>query len=89
MCGVLDVLTNRCIMINCKEDTKDTFDRLKPEGMNHDEFVAELLETYEHADEPVRIDSDKIADEIKESVASEVELSAFRGVTEAIEQHNE
>jgi len=71
--------------ISCKDNTKAEFDRLKPEDYSHDEFVEELLETYENADEPVTIDTEEIAQNIKESVASEVELAAYRGTQEALE----
>jgi len=71
--------------ISCKEDTKAKFDRLQPDEYTQDEFVAELLETYENADEPGRIDTEAITEEIAHSVASEIELSAYKGVTEAIE----
>jgi len=72
--------------VNCKEDTKAEFDRLKPDAMTNDEFVATLLETYENADESVTIDTEAITENISESVASKIELAAYRGVTEAIEQ---
>jgi len=72
-------------MINCKDDTKDEFDRLKPEDSTNDEFVQDLLEAYEYADEPVRIDTEAITENISESVASKIELAAYKGVTEAIE----
>jgi len=71
--------------INCKPDTKDEYDRLKPEDSTNDEFVATLLETYANADETVTIDTEEITENISQSVASKIELAAFKGVTEAIE----
>jgi len=71
--------------INCKSDTKDEYNRLKPDEYTNDEFVQELLETYANADESVTIDVDAIVEEITHTVASEVELSAYRGCSEALE----
>jgi len=73
-------------MVNLKEGTKAKFDRLQPDEYTQDEFVAELLETYENADEPVRIDTEAITEEIATSVASKIELAAYRGTEDAIEQ---
>jgi len=73
-------------MVNLKPDTKSKFDELQPDDLTQDEFIAELLETYENADEPVDIDTDEIVEEISHKTASKVELAAYRGVSEALEQ---
>lgn len=75
--------------INVSEGDKELFTHLKPAEKTHKEFFTEVIDTYQHADETVTIDTDAIVDRVSKEVASEVELSAYRGVTEAIEQANE
>lgn len=74
--------------INCDADTKEQFDKLQPDDMTQSEFMAELIEAKKRDDGQV-VNPEKIADEIVEKVthrtASEVELSAFRGVKEALD----
>lgn len=64
---------------------KDRFDELKPSEKTQKEFFAEVLATFENADETITLDTERLTDRLKESVASEVELAAYRGVMEAIE----
>ncbi|AFH21569.1 hypothetical protein OSG_eHP4_00135 [environmental Halophage eHP-4] len=71
--------------INVSDADKDRFDELKPSDSTQAEFFSEILQTYEHADETITLDTERLTDRIKESVASEVELAAYRGTTEAIE----
>jgi hypothetical protein len=71
--------------INVSDSDKDRFDELKPSNKTQKEFFSEILQTYEHADETITLDTERLTDRIKESVASEVELAAYRGTTEAIE----
>lgn len=71
--------------INVSDSDKDRFDELKPSNKTQKEFFAEVLATYENADETVTLDTERLTERIKESVASEVELAAYRGTTEAIE----
>jgi len=71
--------------INVSDSDKDRFDELKPSEKTQKEFFAEVLSTFENADETITLDTERLKDRIKESVASEVELAAYRGVTEAIE----
>ena len=71
--------------INVSQDDKDRFDELKPSDSTQAEFFSEILQTYEHADETITLDTERLTERIKESVASEVELAAYRGTTEAIE----
>jgi len=71
--------------INVSDADKDRFDELKPPEKTQKEFFAEVMATFENADETVTLDTERLADRIKESVASEIELAAYRGTTEAIE----
>jgi len=71
--------------INVSDSDKDRFDELKPSNKTQKEFFAEVLATFENADETITLDTERLTDRIKESVASEVELAAYRGTTEAIE----
>ncbi|AFH21749.1 hypothetical protein OSG_eHP8_00155 [environmental Halophage eHP-8] len=71
--------------INVSQDDKDRFDELKPSEKTQKEFFAEVMATFENADETITLDTERLTDRIKESVASEVELAAYRGTTEAIE----
>jgi len=71
--------------INVTDADKARFDELKPSEKTQKEFFAEVLATFENADETITLDTERLTDRIKESVASEVELAAYRGVTEAIE----
>jgi len=71
--------------ISVSESDKERFVELKPDEQTHKEFFAEVLRTYENADETVEIDTDAIRADVVESVASQVELAAYKGVTEAIE----
>jgi len=64
---------------------KARFDELKPSDSTQAEFFSEIMATYEHADETITLDTERLTERIKESVASEVELAAYRGTTEAIE----
>jgi len=71
------------------QDDKARFDELKPSEKTQKEFFSEVIATYENADETITLDTERLTERIKESVAAEVELSAYRGVTEAIEQAND
>ena len=75
--------------INTTQQDKERFVELKPSEKTHKEFFAEVLATYENAEETVSLDTERLTEQIKQSVAAEVELSAYRGVTEAIEEANE
>jgi len=72
--------------VGCSSSDKERFDELQPESMTQKEFVSELLDVYEHRDDKVVIDTDEIIEELRHGVASEIELSAYRGVKEAIEE---
>jgi len=74
--------------VSVSEEDKKRFVELKPSEKTHKGFFAEVLATYETADETVSLDTERITEQIKQSVAAEVELSAYRGVTEAIEEAN-
>jgi len=71
--------------INVSQDDKDRFDELKPSDSTQAEFFSEILHTYEHAEETVTLDTERLTERIKESVASEVEVAAYRGVQESLE----
>jgi len=71
--------------INVSDSDKDRFDELKPSNKTQKEFFAEVMATFENADETVTLDTERLTERIKESVASEIELAAYRGTTEAIE----
>jgi len=72
--------------VGCTTSDKERFDELQPEGMTQKEFVSELLDCYENRDDKVVIDTDAIIEELGAGVASEIELAAYRGVKEAIEE---
>jgi hypothetical protein len=72
--------------VGCSSSDKERFDELQPESMTQKEFVSELLDVYEHRDDKVVIDTEEIIEELRHGVASEIELSAYRGVKEAIEE---
>jgi len=75
--------------ISVTNEDKKRFVELKPSEKTHKEFFAEVLATYENAEETVTIDTDAIIDKVAHKIAAEVEMSAYRGVTEALEQANE
>ena len=72
--------------VGCSSSDKERFDELQPENMTQKEFVSELLDCYENRDDKVVIDTQEIIEELRVGVASEIELSAYRGVKEAIEE---
>jgi len=72
--------------VGCSSSDKERFDELQPENMTQKEFVSELLDCYENRDAKVVIDTQEIIEELRHGVASEIELSAYRGVKEAIEE---
>jgi len=74
--------------INVSRDTKAQFDQLQPEDTTQDEFMETLLETHQKDVDGVVVDPDKIAQQIKEQVATQVELAAHRGVQEGIENYD-
>jgi len=71
--------------INVTDADKDRFDELKPSNKTQKEFFAEVMATFENADETVTLDTERLTAQIAESVASQIELAAYRGTTEAIE----
>jgi len=73
--------------INVSRKTKAQFDELQPEDTTQSEFVDVLLETYQKDIDGIVIDPDEIAQQIKEQVATQVELAAVRGVQEGIENY--
>jgi hypothetical protein len=72
--------------VGCTTTDKERFDELQPENMTQKEFVSELLDCYENRDDKVVIDTDKIIEELRTGVAAQIELAAYRGTKEAIEE---
>lgn len=75
-------------MVNVDDDTKARFDELQPDNMTQAEFVAELLDHYEHSDDDGMADLLAVLDrldELEERLGAKAELGAYRGVTDAIE----
>ena len=72
--------------VSIKPDTKSRWDELKPEELTHDEFAQEVLDAFEHGDEPVYIDTEEIVKEAALTVAGECETAAYRGVKDALNQ---
>jgi hypothetical protein len=70
------------------ESDKERFDELKPSDSTQAEFFSEILHTYEHADETITLDTERLTDRIKESVASEVELAAYRGISDYFDKND-
>lgn len=69
--------------INVNTETKTEFDELKPDELTQDEFVQELIAAYRRDDGEI-VDIDEIVDEINHQIAAEIELSAYRGTKEAL-----
>lgn len=72
--------------INVNPKDKARFAELQGDDQTQKELFAEILRTYENADEAVSIDTDAIIARVSESVAAEIETAAYRGTTDAIEQ---
>jgi len=70
--------------ISVDDSTKAEFDDMKPDNLTHDEFVDELLKAYKRDNGQV-VDPSEIADEIRRQAAADIELAAYRGVIEAID----
>lgn len=74
--------------INVRAKDKARFQELQDDDQTQKELFAELLRTYENADETVTIDTESVIEQVAMSVTAEVENAAYRGVTDAIEQAN-
>jgi hypothetical protein len=73
--------------ISVKNQTKSRWDELKPEDMTHDEFCQEVLDAFEHGDDPVIIDTNKIVSKAAVKLSGQVETAAYRGIKEALDKH--
>jgi predicted CopG family antitoxin len=71
--------------ISVDDKTKREFDELKQEGMTHDEFVQELLAAYKRDNGEI-VNVDSLVDEITERVAANVEVAAYRGVDDRLDE---
>lgn len=67
--------------LNVTRQTKDTFDQLQPDDYSQDQFIQELLTVYQRDTGQV-VDPDGVVSQITRETASEIELSAMRGVVE-------
>jgi len=70
--------------ISVSDSTKSDFDELKPEDLTHDEFVQELLAAFRRDNGEI-VNVDELVQEIKERTITNVEIAAFRGTKEALE----
>lgn len=61
---------------------------MKPEDMTHDEFAQEVLDRFEHGDDPVVIDTDAIVSKAAVKLSGQVETAAYRGVKEALDRND-
>jgi len=75
--------------INVRPEDKARFAELQADEQTQKEFFAEVMRTYEHADETVTVDTDAIVERVSMATAAEIETAAFRGVTDAIESAQE
>jgi hypothetical protein len=71
--------------ISVDDSTKREFDELKPDELTHDEFTQELLAAYRRDNGEV-VNVDELVDEIRERVATNVELAAYRGVDDRLDR---
>lgn len=70
--------------ISISNPTKAEIDELKPEDMTYKEFADELVAAYRRDNGEI-VDVDKLVAVIIERVATNIELAAYRGVSEALE----
>jgi len=73
--------------VSVTESDKERFDELKPADSTHKEFFAEILRTYENAEETVEIDTQAIVEQVKHEVGPAIEDHAYRGVKEGLERN--
>jgi hypothetical protein len=69
-------------------DHKDRFRELQPDDQTQAEFLAECLDAYEIVDDS-QVDLEEIMEMIDLRLGTQVELAAFRGVREAMEEYND
>jgi len=70
--------------ISVDQETKAAFDERKPDDLTHDEFVQELLAAHKRDNGEV-VDVQELVDSVNKQTAASVELAAYRGVSQAIE----
>ena len=75
--------------LNVDPQTKQRSDELQPNNLTQDEWVNELLDAYEHGDDPVVIDTEEIVEKAAVEVASKCELAAYRGCKEALLEYQD
>lgn len=72
--------------VSLSESTKSEWDELKPDDLTHGEFAQELLDAYRRDNGEI-VDVESIVEQINHQTASKIELAAFRGCSEALENH--
>jgi hypothetical protein len=70
--------------LNVDRKVKEEFDELKPDGYTQSEFIEELLAAYRRDNGEI-VDVGAVVEQITKQTASEVELAAYRGVAQALE----
>ena len=71
---------------SCRKAAKNDLDELKPDGMSYADFVEELIAAYKRDDGEV-VSPERLVEQIKKQIATNVEIAAYRGTTEALEKH--
>lgn len=72
--------------ISCRTSAKNEIDELKPDDMSYADFVEELIAAYKRDDGEI-VSPEKLVEEIKQQIATNVEIAAYRGANEAIENY--
>lgn len=72
--------------IGVDKQTKEEWDELKPEELTHDEFAQHAIDCIKRDNGEV-VNVDELVSDIKKEVAAQVELAAYRGTKEALENH--
>lgn len=69
--------------IGISDSDKREFDDRKPDDYTQAEFTSELLDAHRRDDGEV-VDVDALVDAVTKQTAAEVELAAYRGVSQAL-----
>lgn len=69
--------------VGISDSDKREFDERKPDGMTQQEFTHELLAAYRRDNGEI-VDVDAVVGGITRRTASNVEIAAYRGVSQAI-----
>jgi len=71
--------------VSVSDDDKAEFQEMKPAEMTQKEFFAELIDAKRRDDGEI-VDVGAIVDDVQKQVAAEVELSAYRGTRDALNE---